>query len=282
MSELRERLQEAAEAAVREGRHPTAAALVRRGRRRRLRLVGGTAALVALAVVAGMVGADRLSDRPLPLTPTPTAGPTSTTIPTKATVPPPRWIPSVTPLRIKAHPGPYPGPDPGGIVRDVTSLVRGCHGKSRVRLWAKTQGKVWLIAAKPTPPGQQRVCWASALMNQGGGGSLGVHSPQLKPLRAGAGGGGGNRRLGVVSGMVTKRAVRLRVLFHKGRPLDLVPVDGGDGVPVNFFAGLYLETGPPPAEGQERVWAVDRVIAFDQAGNRVAECRMRFGPSNTC
>jgi hypothetical protein len=82
--------------------------------------------------------------------------------------------------------------------------------------------------------------------------------------------------------MVTKRVVRLRVLFHKGRPLDLVPVDGGDGVPVNFYAGFYLETGPPPAEGQERVLAVDRVIAFDQAGNRVAECRMRFGPSNTC
>jgi hypothetical protein len=282
MSELRERLQEAAEAAVREGRHPTAAALVRRGRRRRRRLVGGTAALVALAVVAGMVGADRLSDRPLPLTPTPTAGPPSTTIPTKATVPPPRWIPSVTPLHLKAHPGPYPGPDPGGIVRDVTSLVRGCHGKSRVRLWAKVQGKVWLIAARPTPPGQARVCWASGLMNPGGGGGLGVHSPQLKPLRAGSGGGGGNRQLGVVSGMVTKRVVRLRVLFHEGRSLDLVPVDGGDGVPVNFFAGFYLETGPPPAEGQERVLAVDRVIAFDQAGNRVAECRMRFGPSNTC
>jgi hypothetical protein len=119
-------------------------------------------------------------------------------------------------------------------------------------------------------------------MNQGGGGGLGVDSPQLKPLRASSGGGGGNRQLGVVSGMVTKQAVRLRVLFHKGRPLDLVPVDGGDGVPVNFFAGFYLETGPPPAEGQERVLAVDRVIAFDQAGNRVAECRMRYGPTNTC
>jgi hypothetical protein len=100
MSELRERLQEAADAAAREGRHPPAAALVRRGRRRRLRRVGGTAVLVVLVMVAGMVGADRLSQRPLPLTPTPTAGPASTTIPTKATAPP-RWIPSVTPLRIK-------------------------------------------------------------------------------------------------------------------------------------------------------------------------------------
>jgi hypothetical protein len=90
-----------------------------------------------------------------------------------------------------------------------------------------------------------------------------------------------HEQLGVVSGAVTKRAVRLRVLFHKGRPLDLVPIDGGDRFPVNFFAGFYLETGPPPAEHQPREPSIDRVIAFDQAGNRVAECRLRFGPSNT-
>jgi hypothetical protein len=288
MSDLRERLREAAEAAAQEGHLPAAAVVITRGRRRGARLLAGTVVLVALAMVAGVVGADLLRSRPAPLAPTPTGGPTTSTGPTATTRPggstaPARvWIPSVTPLRVMAHPGPYPGPDPGGIVRDVTSLVRGCHGTSRIRLWAKTQGKVWLIAAKPTPPGQQRVCWADALMNQGGGGALGVQSPQLKPLRAGSGGGGGNRRLGVVSGMVTKRAVRLRVLFHKGRPLDLEPVDGGKGVPVNFFAGLYLETGPPPAEQQRRETAVDRVIAFDRAGHRVAECRMRMGPGNTC
>jgi hypothetical protein len=287
MSELRERLQEAAEAAAREGRTPSAAALVKRGRRRRRRLIEGTAVLVVLAVVAGVLGARRLADQPMPLSPTPTAGPTSTvgptstTIPTRATVPPPRWIPSVTPLKVQAQPGPYPGPDPGGIVRDVTSLVRGCQGTSRVRLWAKAQGKVWLIAAKPPPPGRQHVCWATALMNQGGGGGLGTQSSGLKPLRA-TFAGGGNRQLGVVSGMVTKRAVRLRVLFHKGPPLDLVPVDTGDQFPVNFWAGLFLETGPPPAEGQERVLAVDRVLAFDQAGNQVAACRMRLGLGNSC
>jgi len=86
----------------------------------------------------------------------------------------------------------------------------------------------------------------------------------------------------VGSGAVTKRAVRLRVLFYKGHPLDLVPVDGGVGVPVNFFAGLFLGLGPPPAEHQRRESAIDRVLAFDQAGNRVAECRMRFGLGNTC
>ena len=282
MSELREHLREAADAAAREGRIPPAAALVHQGRRRRLRLAGGAAVLVVLAVVAGVVAIDRRSAPPVPLRPTPTTGPTSTTTPTKATVPPPRWIPAVTPLNVRAEPGPYPGPDPGGIVRDVTSLVRGCQGTSRVRLWAKAQGKVWLIAAKPPPPGQQQVCWASALMNQGGG-ALGTHPPsKLKPLQLTFAGGSGKRQLGVVSGTVTKRAVRLRVLFHRGPPLDVVPVEAGDQFPVNFWAGLFLELGPPPAEGQERVLAVDRVVALDRAGNQVAACRLRLGLGNTC
>jgi hypothetical protein len=287
MSDLRERLQELADVAALHSCTPGPQVVRRRAHVRRLRQVGGTAMLVVLAVVAGMVGTDWLSDRPTPLTPTPltpipTAGPTSTTIPTKATVPPPRWVPSVTPLNVKPQPGPYPGPDPGRIVGDVTSLVRGCRGTSRVRLWARTHGKVWLIAAKPPPPGRQHVCWATALMNQGGGGALGTQSSGVKPLRVTFAGGGGNRRLGVVSGMVTKRAVRLRVLFHKGPPLDLVPVDAGDQFPLNFWAGLFLETGPPPAEGQEQVPAVDRVLAFDQAGNQIAACRIGRYLDNSC
>ena len=176
MSELRQRLLEAAEAAARDGQIPSAAAVIKRGRRRRLRLAGMTAVLVVLAVVAGMVGAGWLTDRPTPLTPTtrptPTTGTTSTTGPTSTTAPMRPWIPSVTPLKVKAQPGPYPGPDPGNIVGDTTSMVRGCQGKSRIRLWIRAQKKVWLIAAKPTPAGQQRVCWAKAFVNQGGGGGF--------------------------------------------------------------------------------------------------------------
>jgi hypothetical protein len=277
MSDLQTRLQQAADEAARLGRTPGPEAAIRRGRQRRRRLLGGSASLVVLAVVAGMVGAARLSDRPLPLTPTPTTGP-----PTTSTAATQVWIPSVTPLTVRAHPGPYPGPDPGRIVQDVTSLVWGCHGTARIRLWIRARGKVWLVAAKPTPPGQARLCWAAGFMNQGGGGGLGPIRSQLQPLRVTFAGGDGKGELGVVGGAVTRRAVRLRVLFHKGRPLDLVPVDGGDGVPVNFFAGMFLGLGPPPAEHQRRESAIDRVVAFDPAGNRVAECRMRFGPSNTC
>ena len=281
MSELRERLLEAAEAAAQQGRIPTAGAVIARGRRRRARRAGATAALVVVAVVVGMVGIDRRSGRLVSLSPTPATGPT-TSRPSGSTAPAQVWIPSVTPLTVRARPGPYPGPDPGRVVQDVTSLARGCRGTARIRLWIKAKGKVWLVAAKPTPPGQQRVCWAAGLMNQRGGGGLGPQPAQLRPLSVTFAGGDGDGQLGVVSGAVTKRAVRLRVLFHKGPPMDLVPVDGGDGVPVNFFAGLFLGLGPPPAEHQRRASPVDRVIAFDQAGNQVAECRMRMGLGNTC
>ncbi|HEY6708099.1 MAG TPA: hypothetical protein VJB61_10955 [Actinomycetota bacterium] len=175
MSELRERLREAAEAAAREGRTPTAAALVARGRRRRLRLVGGTAALVVLAMVAGTAGIGRLSDR---------------------------------------HP--------------------------------RTQ------------------------------------APSASLLQVTYAGGGGGRRIGVVSGTVTNRAVRLPVLFRKGPPMEVTPVEAGDEFPVNFWAGLFLETGSPPPGGQMPELAVDRILAFDQAGKQVAACRARLGPGNTC
>ena len=190
------------------GRTPGPEVAPRRADLRRLRLLGGTAMLVVLAVVAGM--SPPTGPGPAhPTPPAPTASPTSTTIrPVRSSAPetdpfghPPEgegtsWAASRT--RPRRH------------VRDVTSLVRGCRDRSLVRLWARAQGKVWLIAAKPPPPGRQHLCWATALMNQGGGAPWG---PSLRgePLRA-TFAGGGNRQLGVVSGMVTKRAVRLRFL----------------------------------------------------------------------
>jgi hypothetical protein len=269
MSDLRERFQELADLAALHSQVPGPEVVRRRVRRRRLRLAGGTAALVALAMVA-VVGVGRLADRPAPLAPTPTTLPA-------------RWVPSVVPLPIQAQPGPYPMPDPGGIVGDVTSLVSGsgCQGPAQVRLWARTEGQVWLIAASPPRPGRSRVCWASGLMGAGGGGALGTQAPSAGPLQV-TYAGGGDRHLGVVSGTVTKRAVRLRVLFHKGPPLDVAPVEAGDEFPVNFWAGLFMGTGPPRAKGQLPEPAVDRILAFDQAGNQVAACRARLGPANTC
>jgi len=68
MSDLRERLLEAAEAAARQGRTPGAAAAIRRGRQRRRRLIAGAASLVVLVLLTGAVVAPRLLPDPEPAT----------------------------------------------------------------------------------------------------------------------------------------------------------------------------------------------------------------------
>src|SRR4029453_13411018 len=60
MIDLREHLQELAEAAARDGRTPGPMAAIPRARRRRRPLAGGPAALLAAVLVAGAVGADHL------------------------------------------------------------------------------------------------------------------------------------------------------------------------------------------------------------------------------
>jgi hypothetical protein len=84
MSDLRERLLEAAEAAARQGRTPGAAAAVRRGRQRRRRLIAGAASLVVLVLLAGTLGVDRLTSRRTPLAPAPTTTAPPTTRPVPA------------------------------------------------------------------------------------------------------------------------------------------------------------------------------------------------------
>jgi hypothetical protein len=86
MSDLRNRLQELADAAARHGRTPGPEAALRQGRRRRLLLAGGTAAGLVLVLFASLLGSDRLASRPAPLAPPPTSPPATTSAP--ATLPP--------------------------------------------------------------------------------------------------------------------------------------------------------------------------------------------------
>jgi hypothetical protein len=69
MSDLQERLQQAADEAARLGRIPGPAAAIRRGRQRRRRLIGGTAPLIVLLLVAGALGTGRLASHQTPLVP---------------------------------------------------------------------------------------------------------------------------------------------------------------------------------------------------------------------
>jgi hypothetical protein len=89
----------------------------------------------------------------------------------------------------------------------------------------------------------------------------------------------GGQYWGHIIGYVTKRAARLQVLFSSGiAPLELVPIQAGDRFPVNFYVGFYRQ----PEEDKHLEWFVTRVIAYNSAGNKVAECQASAGPGHSC
>ena len=78
---------------------------------------------------------------------------------------------------------------------------------------------------------------------------------------------------------MTKRAVRVRVLFDLGiPPLELRPIQAGDRYPVNFYAGFYRL---PAKDRRPATWQVVRVVAYDGAGRKVADCRAKGEPGHS-
>jgi hypothetical protein len=285
MSDLRERLQEAADAAAREGRTPTAAALVRRGRRRRVRLAGGAAVLLGLVLVAVTVATDRLPGQPPPLAPSATTRPAEIT-PSTSGGPDVSIVPD--PGEVQLPVGSPPGKVGEGMVRDVATELARCEGgnpdEKVLVAWGKEHGQTWLIEAKPPRPGENWLCWATGMFDAGGAGGLGKEggpdSP-LQPLRASGAQNirSGGHYWGQVIGAVTKDAARVQVLFRKGiAPLELEPIQSGDRFPVNFYFGFYRQ----PEEDKNLNWWVAKVVAYDQAGRQVAECQAAAGPGHNC
>jgi hypothetical protein len=285
MNDLRERLQEAAAAAAREGRHPSAAALVERGRHRRLGQVGGTAVLLVLALAAIAVGADRLAERPVPLAPSaptrrPSVTPTTSPGPDVSTVP--------DPGPVEQPVGAPPGEVGQQMVRDVATELARCRGGDPDEMvliaWGRAHGRTWLIEAKPPRPGENWLCWAHGLFEAGGAGGTsyeGGPDARLKPLRAFGVQNlrSGGHHWGQVMGAVTKQAARVRVLFRKGiAPMELEPIQAGERFPANFYVGFYRQ----PAEGKNLEWWVTRVVGLDRAGRTVAECQATAGPGSNC
>lgn len=73
------------------------------------------------------------------------------------------------------------------------------------------------MAAKPSPPGKNWICWSDGLFKGSGAAIIGEHggpSNRLKPLQASqlATASVGTSELSVVGGPVTKQAVRLRIV----------------------------------------------------------------------
>ena len=275
MSDLQTRLQEAAAEAAHHGRTPGPEAAIRRGHQRRRRLLGGTASLVVLVLVVGALGTGRLAGRQTPLTPTPTTSPTTTSV---ARIP--AAVNKVIPLNVQVHLGPSGFPDRLGMVSDLTSEMKRCEGgTAQVRMWAQVLGETWVLAAKEPLPGKNWICWSDALFSNRGSlfAAHGGSKERLKLLQASrlsepiAGKG----ELAVVGGPVTRQAVRLRILFRNGSAMDVVPLEVGPQFPVKFYAVFYLQ----PAK---TAWMPERVVAYDQAGRKIAECWATTGEGNVC
>jgi hypothetical protein len=289
MSDLRERLQELADVAARQSRAPGPEVALRRARRRRLQLAGGTAVLLAIVLLAVTVGTDRLAG-PAPLAPSATTRRSATTRPARATTTtmPPAVSVMPDPGEVLRPVGSPPGKHGEQMVQDVATVIADCKGGApgeQITLiaWGKAHHRYWLIAAKPQGPGENWLCWGSGLFEGTGAGSMGTDSTMpLTPLRASGSHNirDGDQYWGHIVGYVPKRAARVRVLFDMGiPPLDLTPIQAGDRYPVNFYAGWYQQ---PAKDKRPATWQVVRVIAYDEAGRKVAECQAKGGPGHSC
>jgi hypothetical protein len=281
MSDLQTRLQQAADEAARLGRTPGPEAAIRRGRQRRRRLVGGAASLVVLVLVAGALGAGRLARHQTPHTPAPTTSPTTTSPTTTSVMRIPAAVKQAVPLDVQVHRGPSGFPDRWGMASELTSQMQACEGgPAQVRLWAQVLGQTWVLAAKEPLPGKNWICWSDGLWQRNGAGGFGGHGgpkDRLKLLQASQQSHTirGKGELAVVGGPVTRQAVRLRILFRNGPPIEVVPLEVGPQFPVKFYAVFYLQ----PAK---TAWMPERVVAYGQAGHSIAECWATIREGDVC
>ena len=259
MTNLRDHLQELAEAAAHQGCTAGPAAAIRRGRQRRRRLAAGTAALLAAVLAAGVVGADhlRLDGRPQ----VPAAPSTS-----------PRFPATLAEYAATVANG---SAEAGllGLLTDRSEGLGACKGgrPTDVRIVAvgrlpDRQG-VWMIAARPPLPNERRLCWMFAYGNQHQISSPVAYAGEPPPLtRLHANSGGDPSKL-VVDGYVTKQAARVRFILAGGRPpLEVAPLQSGNDFPVNFFVAVI-----PWRAGQEPD-PFQRLIALDSSGREIASC----------
>jgi hypothetical protein len=276
MSDLQVRLQQAADEAARLGRTHGPEAAIRRGRQRRRRLLGGSASLVVLVLVAGVLGTGRLASRQTPIAPTPTTSPTTTSV---ARIP--AAVTKVVPLDVQVHLGPSGLSDRFGMASDLAGQMQACEGgPAQIRLWAQVLGQTWVLAAKEPLPGRNWICWADGLWSRNGGSLFGGHGgseDRLKLLQASELSDpiADKGELAVVGGPVSRQAVRMRIVFRNGPPIDLVPLDAGPQFPVKFYAVFFLQ----PAT---TAWMPERVVAYDKTGHPIAECYATTGEGNVC
>ena len=273
MSDLRERFQEVADAAAREGRTPGAAAAIRRARQRQLHLVGGVASLLVVLLVTGAMLVDRVaggSDAPAPL---PAVGPPST-----------QSLPGTGGVRTDQPPA---GTPERRLLKHMTSVLSQCRGGGAPELigWVRAHGFVLMVAAKPPRPGEGWVCQVPGFLPPDGNMGVsyepwvgeGLPRPRGSGWRAAGAPSASGRRWGPGlrpglchqaggSGAGGARGWAPSADVRAGRP--------GGPLPVKFFMGLFVVT---PGE---RVPA--RLQALDQAGRAIATCTPGAPPVGDC
>jgi hypothetical protein len=275
MSDLRERFQEVADAAAREGRTSGAAAAIRRARQRQLRLAGGVASLLVVLLVAGAMLVDRVAGGPDEAALLPAVGPPST-----------QSLPGSGAVRTDQ---PAAGTPEHRLLEQMRFVLNRCRGGTAPELigWTRAHGFVLMVAAKPPRPGEGWICQVHGFLPPAGDPGVtferwvdgGLSPPPRKQLAATGATLGlpvGREILAYVQGYATKQAAQVRVLREAGRPsLAFGLVDPGDRFPVAFFMGLFPVT---PAER----FPFAMVEALDQAGRVIATCTPGAPPVGDC
>jgi hypothetical protein len=262
MIDLRDHLQELAEAAARDGRTAGPLAAIRRGRRRRRRLAGGAAALLAAVLFAGAVGADHLGPGGRDLAP---ASPTPTRpgFPAKLATYTPKDSAEAAVLRLLTDRSDGLGACKGGRPEDVRIIAVGPLPDRK---------DVWMIAARPPLPTEQRLCWMFAFGNDRDLGAPVAHAGEPPPLTSLVASSSGDPSKLIVDGYVTKHAARVRLILAGGKPpLDLEPLPSGSEFPVNFFVAVV------PWPGPKEQFPVERLIALDRNGRAITSCWLGAG-----
>jgi hypothetical protein len=265
MIDLRERLQELADAATRDGITPGPAHAIRRGRRRRHHLAGGIASVLVLALVAGVAGvAGRLPDRPA-------SRPVAPATPPSTTLPP-----------VVVQPGPPSDAIESQLWEDIKTSLGECGvrnaGGPRLLARGTAYGQRWILGGRPPRRVDGKgMCWAFGQADPRGGEGVGTSGTARSPTRAVVASGSSGATFGSVDGYVTKRAARVRVVFNDGRPpLEVDPLESGRRFPVNFYLAFF------PLQGRPEDWVVARIEALDRGGRVVASCRTGPLPEGTC
>jgi hypothetical protein len=267
MIHLPDHLQELAEAAAREGHTAGPMAAIRRGRQRRRRLAAGTAALLSAVLVAGAVGADHLRPGGRDLAPA-SRPPTRPGFPAKLATYAPNGSAEAAVLRLLTDRSEGLGACQGGRPEDVRIIAVGpLPGR---------QG-VWMIAARPPLPTEQRLCWMFAFGNQRNLSAPVAHAGEPPPLTLLVASSSGDPSKLIIDGYVTKQAARVRFILAGGNPpLDLEPLPSGSEFPVNFFVAVV------PWPGSKQTLPVERLIALDGSGRAITSCWLGRGHHPLC